>query len=254
MMNSTARRSGAEPANQRGRSLTAGYAVKRLSVSLSPRDRRESGRAVPRGAHRARSALSASTRESTVATRAAREGLGVLGRNGEAPSDRSLGASVYRPSPSVGDERKMAPLATLLANLLRGSSWDRFADSQRPGKPLALRIQGVTRGCWDTFADSQRPATTAGPLVACPRLESSKGPRPSSRVVPASWAVASPPTSATSAPTVAPVALGGRACAVGSGGQERAPVGGAGLRRARTWVRGCFVAFSLNAIRLAERA
>src|SRR5690606_18918955 len=109
MMNSTARRSGAEPANQRGRSLTAGYAVKRLSVSLSPRDRRESGRAVPRGAHRARSALSASTRESTVATRAAREGLGVLGRNGEAPSDRSLGASVYRPSPSVGDERKMAP-------------------------------------------------------------------------------------------------------------------------------------------------
>src|SRR5690606_22014212 len=109
MMNSTARRSGAEPANQRGRSLTAGYAVKRLSVSLSPRDRRESGRAVPRGAQRARSALSASTRESTVATRAAREGLGVLGRNGEAPSDRSLGASVYRPSPSVGDERKMAP-------------------------------------------------------------------------------------------------------------------------------------------------
>ena len=77
--------------------MTAGYAVKRLSASLSPRDRRESGRAVPRGAHRARSALSASTRESTVAGRAARETLGVLGRNGEAPSDRSLGASVYRP-------------------------------------------------------------------------------------------------------------------------------------------------------------
>src|SRR5690606_11403499 len=43
----------------RGRLLIAGYAVKRLSASLSPRDRRESGRAVPRGAHRARSALSA---------------------------------------------------------------------------------------------------------------------------------------------------------------------------------------------------
>jgi NAD(P)-dependent dehydrogenase (short-subunit alcohol dehydrogenase family) len=54
-------------------------------------------RALPGGAHRARSALSASTRESTVATRAARETLGVLGRNGEALSDRSLGASVTDP-------------------------------------------------------------------------------------------------------------------------------------------------------------
>jgi len=99
----------AEAVDQRGRLLIAGYAVKRLSASLSPRDRRESGRAVPRGAHRARSALSASAREDSVAARAARETLGVLGRNGEAPSDRSLGASVYRPSPLVRDERKMAP-------------------------------------------------------------------------------------------------------------------------------------------------
>ena len=99
----------AEAVDQRGRLLIAGYAVKRLSASLSPRDRRESGRAVPRGAHRARSALSASSRESAAAARAARETLGLLGRNGEAPSDRSLGASVYRPSPLVGDERKMAP-------------------------------------------------------------------------------------------------------------------------------------------------
>src|SRR5690606_35265402 len=140
MMNSTARRSGAEPANQRGRSLTAGYAVKRLSVSLSPRDRRESGRAVPRGAHRARSALSASTRESTVATRAAREGLGVLGRNGEAPSDRSLGASVYRPSPSVGDERKMAPRVGLACDctsaLRSGRSPLRRTSACRSHKPL----------------------------------------------------------------------------------------------------------------------
>ena len=98
----------AEAVDQRGRLLIAGYAVKRLSASLSPRDRRESGRAVPRGAHRARSALSASSRESAAAARAARETLGLLGRNGEAPSDRSLGASVYRPSPLVGDERKMA--------------------------------------------------------------------------------------------------------------------------------------------------
>jgi len=100
---------GAEAVDQRGRLLIAGYAVKRLSASLSPRDRRESGRAVPRGAHRARSALSASRRESTVAGRAARETRGLLGRNGEAPSDRSLGASVYRPSPLVGNEREMAP-------------------------------------------------------------------------------------------------------------------------------------------------
>src|SRR5690606_38771765 len=111
MMNSLVPVADAEAVDQRGRLLIAGYAVKRISASLSPRDRRESGRAVPRGAHRARSALSASTRESTVAGRAARETLGVLGRNGEAPSDRSLGASVYRPSPFVGDERKMAPLA-----------------------------------------------------------------------------------------------------------------------------------------------
>jgi len=103
----------AEAVDQRGRLLIAGYAVKRLSASLSPRDRRESGRAVPRGAHRARSALSASSRESAAAARAARETLGLLGRNGEAPSDRSLGASVYRPSPLVGDERKMAPTVGL---------------------------------------------------------------------------------------------------------------------------------------------
>src|SRR5690606_12254275 len=99
--------------DQRGRVLIAGYAVKCLSASLSPRDRRESGRAVPRGAHPARSALSASTRESPVSARAARETLGHPGRNGEAPSDRSLGASVYRPSPLVSDEREMAPAVGL---------------------------------------------------------------------------------------------------------------------------------------------
>src|SRR5690606_20519679 len=99
----------ADAVDHRGRLLIAGYAVKRLSASLSPRDRRESGTAVPRGAHRARSALSASMREGAAEARAARETPGVLGRNGEAPSDRSLGASVYRPSPLVGDEREMAP-------------------------------------------------------------------------------------------------------------------------------------------------
>jgi hypothetical protein len=109
MINSLIPVADAEAVDQRGRLLIAGYAVKRLSASLSPRDRRESGKAVPRGAHRARSALSASTRESFARARAARETLGVLGRNGEAPSDRSLGASVDRPSPMVGDERKMAP-------------------------------------------------------------------------------------------------------------------------------------------------
>ena len=81
----------AEAVDQRGRLLIAGYAVKRFSASLSPRDRRESGRAVPRGAHRARSALSASARGSKVAGRAARETLGLPVRNGEAPSDCSLG-------------------------------------------------------------------------------------------------------------------------------------------------------------------
>ncbi len=112
----------AEAVDQRGRLLIAGYAVKRLSASLSPRDRRESGRAVPRGAHRARSALSASSRESAAAARAARETLGLLGRNGEAPSDRSLGASVYRPSSLVRNERGMAPHRQLFANPFAGLS------------------------------------------------------------------------------------------------------------------------------------
>jgi hypothetical protein len=71
MMNRLGPVAGAEAVDQRGRLLIAGYAVKRLSASLSPRDRRESGRVVPRGAHRARSALSASRRESTVTGRAA---------------------------------------------------------------------------------------------------------------------------------------------------------------------------------------
>lgn len=135
----------AEAVDQRGRLLIAGYAVKRLSASLSPRDRRESGRAVPRGAHRARSALSASSRESAAAARAARETPGLLGRNGEAPSDRSLGASVYRPSPLVGDEREMAPHGEPFANTLRVSNRDRFADSHRPRTPFALRMQQVDR-------------------------------------------------------------------------------------------------------------
>src|SRR5690606_27414289 len=108
MMNRLGPVAGANAVDQRGRALTAGYAVKRLSASLSPRDRRESARAVPRGAHRARSALSASTCESGAAARAARETPGVQGRNGEAPSDHSLGASVYRASPKVRDEGKMA--------------------------------------------------------------------------------------------------------------------------------------------------
>lgn len=125
--------------------MIAGYAVKRLSASLSPRDRRESGRAVPGGAHRARSALSASTGESTVAARAARETPGVLGRNGEAPSDRSLGASVYRPSPLVGDEREMArrsepftnPFATLSAGQVLNIRTDQKASQGRKFRGLS---------------------------------------------------------------------------------------------------------------------
>jgi hypothetical protein len=119
--------------------------AKTVQVGDVVRFRPPEGKLVTSRHTRARSALFASTRESGAAARAARETPGVLGRNGEAPSDRSLGASVYRPSPLVGDERKMAPLATPLANLLRGSSRDRFADSQRPRKPFALRIQQVAR-------------------------------------------------------------------------------------------------------------
>ena len=136
---------GAEAVDHRGRLLIAGYAVKRLSASLSPRDRRESGRAVPRGAHRARSALSASRRESAAAARAARETLGLLGRNGEAPSDRSLGASVYRPSPKVRDERKWLRIRRRLLTRSRGSRRDGFAPLAASRKCERMRIQVVGR-------------------------------------------------------------------------------------------------------------
>src|SRR5690606_13211756 len=142
MINRLAPVAGAEAVDQRGRLLIAGYAVKRLSASLSPRDRRESGGAVPRGAHRARSALSASTRESTAAGRAARKTPGVLGRNGEAPSDRSLGASVYRPSPLVGDERKMARVAPRLDEPYPRARFDARDDvtaEHHSSRALALR-------------------------------------------------------------------------------------------------------------------
>jgi hypothetical protein len=146
MINSRGPVTDAEAVDQRGRLLIAGYAVKCVSASLSPRDRRESGRAVPRGAHQlARRSPRAPARVKPTG-RAARETLGVLGRNGEAPSDRSLGASIYGPSPLVGDERKMAPQAEPHASVLRVSSRDRFADSHRPRKPFAMRTQQVERG------------------------------------------------------------------------------------------------------------
>jgi hypothetical protein len=144
MINRLAPIADAEAVDQRGRLLIAGYAVKRLSASLSPRDRRESGRGVPRGAHRARSALSASTRERTALARAARETPGVLGRNGEAPSDRPLGASVYRPSPLVGDERKMAPHSAPLANPFAGLSAGRVRSARTVPK---MRTLANPAGC-----------------------------------------------------------------------------------------------------------
>src|SRR5690606_8891536 len=159
MMNSLVPVADAEAVDQRGRLLIAGYAVKRISASLSPRDRRESGRAVPRGAHRARSALSASTRESTVAGRAARETLGVLGRNGEAPSDRSLGASVYRPSPLVGDEREMAPHSSRLRQL--GTESTEAVTNRRAGANIS-DLRGL-RQTPSRAAPDGAPRATCGP-------------------------------------------------------------------------------------------
>ena len=129
-----------EAVDQRGRQLIAGYGVKRVSASLSPRDRRESGRAVPRGAHRARSALSASTGESTVATREARETLGLPGRNGEAPSDRSLGASVYRPSPLLGATRNWLPNSSGSKNFATCAVVD-FAAARKRAKQRAAGLR-----------------------------------------------------------------------------------------------------------------
>src|SRR5690606_14747520 len=93
----------------------------------------------PRGAHRARSALSASTARTPAEARAARETPGVLGRNGEAPSDRSSGASVYRPSPSVGDERKMAPAPGLEPGTRRLTAACSGGAPTVPCSPVGLR-------------------------------------------------------------------------------------------------------------------
>src|SRR5690606_15316606 len=159
MMNRLGPVADAEAVDQRGRLLIAGSAVKRLSASLSPRDRRESGSAVPRGAHRARSALSASTRESAAEARAARETLGVLGRNGEAPSDRSLGASVYRPSPSVGDERKMAPAPGLEPGTRRlTAACSLVAPTRRARPPLSLSSMAASRAACARLASPKRRA------------------------------------------------------------------------------------------------
>jgi len=126
---------------------------------VSPRDRRERGRAVLRGAHRARSALSASRLESGATARAARD---LLGRNGEAPSERSLGASVYRPSSLFGDERKMAPTAGLEPDVFEGD------------RKVSAKI--------GEYPPSQNPengaVTAAFPLTAAETLAPSEGPRP----------------------------------------------------------------------------
>jgi hypothetical protein len=183
MINSLGPVAGAEAVDQRGRLLIAGYAVKRLSASLSPRDRRESGRAVPRGAHRARSALSASRRESAAEARAARETLGVLGRNGEAPSDRSLGASVYRPSPSVGDERKMARGSMPLANRVF-SEKSGHVNLNRVGQPRPNQPKRPPNE-WPFFVRSRRPGADGAPSAPPawfrpknPRQPDPKKPRP----------------------------------------------------------------------------
>jgi hypothetical protein len=183
----------AEAVDQRGRLLIAGYAVKRLSASLSPRDRRESGRAVPRGAHRARSALSASTRESDAAARAARETPGLLGRNGEAPSDRSLGASVYRPSPLVGDERKMAPHGGACTKPIGFTSRERAEVSRLGDRGVAESAEErpTARGC------------IGAPGRAGERGKSRKGRGASSPPRPRSGPPRSQPAAATWAPTLA---------------------------------------------------
>lgn len=170
MMNRLAPFADAEAANQRGRLLIAGYAVKRLSASLYPRDRRESGMAVPRGAHRARSALSASTRESGAAARAARETRGVLGRNGEAPSDRSLGASVYRPSPKLRDERKMAPEVGLEPTTNRLTADRSTTELLRNVGAETVSGSAECQGIPSEETSLARSfSTTCGPRAACPQ-------------------------------------------------------------------------------------
>ena len=80
--------------------LTTGAADKRLSENLSPLGREESGRAVPRGAHRARSALSASTRERRHSTRCARS-AGTFGEKRRSPLGSLLGGFCYEPQPAT---------------------------------------------------------------------------------------------------------------------------------------------------------
>lgn len=122
----------AEAVEQRGRSLTAGYAVKRLSASLSPRDRRESARAVPRGADRARSALSASTpREHRPRTRSARNARS-SGEKRRSPLGSLLGGFCL-PTLAVGWRREKNG----------SSSWTR--SSRHPKKQQNRRNGAKTR-------------------------------------------------------------------------------------------------------------
>ena len=175
MINNPARRSGAETANQPGRSLTAGYAVKRLSAfSLPTGQERERESCPTRRSSSSLGALCEHPRERRLG-RAARETLGVLGRNGEAPSDCSLGASVYRPSPLVGDEREMAPAPGLEPGTRRltaacslvvaphRSVLAAFGCCARPASPKR-RARGRARSC--SAAAGLRASLRAAPSRA----------------------------------------------------------------------------------------
>ncbi len=133
-----AHRTSTEAANQRGRSLTAKYAVRRLSASLSPR-----------GAHRARSALSASMLESGAAARAARETVGVLPRNGEAPSDRSLGLLSTNPRPWLATRENGSAWGAACEPLSGAFCGTRRRKSRCPAKSERLRfreVEGANKG------------------------------------------------------------------------------------------------------------
>ena len=94
MMNRLAPFADAEAVDQRGRLLIAGYAVKRLSASLSPRDREESANAVPRALDAqffTRVVLSARTPSRRARRSPTRKPAGNQGRKGNGPGDRSQG-------------------------------------------------------------------------------------------------------------------------------------------------------------------
>lgn len=145
-------------------------------MSLGPREPRSTPRA-PRRGSRTRRVCSGRERVLAVAERPdGPQAPGKQGRNDKPLDGRAGEGPVKWNAQTDSSGRSKAPQAEPFANTLRVSNRDRFADSHRPRKPFALRMQQVDRdapGQIRGFAVS-RHACGAGRSV--PRFEPSMGP------------------------------------------------------------------------------